>query len=78
MTMHIHRIGGELSLDALRQLHQPAHERSLIDARDYLKRACAALAATEHPSPNQAAELGRLHSQLRDVLCGLETLGRRL
>lgn len=58
--------------------HQPAHERSLADARHALRQALAALKATEHPDPTTAAELGRVHALVADALVGVETLGRGL
>ena len=81
-------IGGPLGAQQLATLlghrddrgmeHAPPHVVALADARDHLRRACAAIGSAEHPDARRAAELVRLHSRLRDELLALETLKRPL
>lgn len=63
--------------DQLAQIHRPPHAAALIDARDHLKRALAAIVAADLPRAADAAELGIVHSVLRDQLITIEQLQRR-
>jgi hypothetical protein len=70
-------IGGPLDLDARSRLHRPQHAWALDDARDHLRRACSALAASQPPDPVQAGEIARMHARLADELVAIETIGKR-
>ena len=58
-------------------IHQPRHARALADAREHLRRALAALQATDLPRSADAAEVGIVHAVLRDQLTTIEQLQRR-
>ena len=72
-----HPIGGPMTTDALAAVHRPVHAAALADARDHLRRCLAAIVAADLPRAADAAELGILHSVLRDQLISLEQLQRR-
>jgi hypothetical protein len=59
------------------RIHQPRHVLPLDDARDHVRRALAALRATELPRAPDARELGTIHSVLADQLTAIEQLRRR-
>lgn len=66
-----------MTTDAMARIHQPQHQRALHDARDHLRRAVAAIVAADLPRAADAAELGIVHSVLRDQLITIEQLQRR-
>lgn len=74
------RIGGDLDVAAMRVLHRAPNSCQLQDASDAVRRALAALRATDPAlmSADTRAAVGRCAAALVDVGADLATIRRRI